>query len=259
MAKEILEYWIFSKKELNLIADLMVQVLLAKPDGTEISTLQLFQEVMQAVFVEGRSVEGYRVAGYKISNILLPDNRPVSSLIKWNFENGIWAVHYQGDILDEMLRRKAIRHGYVIDSSKNAGLKLGRSYGLSVCYRLKNNLLSLFGRMPEEERHINAQERYYVSKWYDDCQQELQLWRIPVGCTTGEVGVLGRVFCYIIKGKCHFKSTDKWEKQLDLKSNQVVCLKRKNLDEMKCFQITNIGKADVLVFFVDRQIGGVNN
>ena len=37
-----MEYWIFSKKELNIIVDLMVQTLLTLPDKSEISVIQLF-------------------------------------------------------------------------------------------------------------------------------------------------------------------------------------------------------------------------
>ena len=49
-----MEYWHFSKKELDLIADLMLQVLLTKPDKSELSAMNLFGEAIRSEEVEGQ-------------------------------------------------------------------------------------------------------------------------------------------------------------------------------------------------------------
>lgn len=39
---EKMEYWVFNKKEMNLIADLMVNELVKMPDNSYISMMELF-------------------------------------------------------------------------------------------------------------------------------------------------------------------------------------------------------------------------
>ena len=48
-----MEYWNFSKKELDLIADFMLQVLLTKPDKSELSAMNLFCEAIRSEYVKG--------------------------------------------------------------------------------------------------------------------------------------------------------------------------------------------------------------
>ena len=43
-----MEYWHFSKKELDLIVDLMLHVLLTKPDKPELSAMNLFGEAIRS-------------------------------------------------------------------------------------------------------------------------------------------------------------------------------------------------------------------
>jgi hypothetical protein len=66
-----MEYWIFSKKELNIIVDLMVQTLLTLPDKSEISVIQLFGETMKSVFIKDKDKEGYPIHGLKLLDFKL--------------------------------------------------------------------------------------------------------------------------------------------------------------------------------------------
>ena len=64
-----MDYWLFSKKDFSIIADLMVQTLLRKPDNSELSVIELFQETLQAEYVEGKDSDGDEVKGLRISDI----------------------------------------------------------------------------------------------------------------------------------------------------------------------------------------------
>ena len=53
-----MDYWVFSKKDFSFIADLMVQTLSHKSDNSELSVIELFQETLQAEYVEGKDSDG---------------------------------------------------------------------------------------------------------------------------------------------------------------------------------------------------------
>ena len=219
-----MEYWIFSKKELDLIADLMLQVLLSKPDKSELSVLNLFHEAMKAEHVEGKSKDGYRVHGLRIFDFKLKIGKYLHQLIKWDFKNAVWNPHYeQGMELQRLFVKKATQAGYIVDGSWNHGLYLGPPYGLSHVYRLRNNLISSFEN--ETEISVGEQSQYFIRKQYEtthrhyehdyndyprindyDLTRELQLWRIPAGHSTGRIpNEDGRVTCYVLSGECSFE------------------------------------------------------
>lgn len=85
-----MDYWVFSKKDFSFIADLMVQTLLHKPDNSELSVIQLFEETLQVEYVQGKDVDGDEVEGLHISDIELENGKHLHDTIKWNFDNGIW-------------------------------------------------------------------------------------------------------------------------------------------------------------------------
>ena len=90
-----MEYWIFSKKELNIIVDLMVQTLLTLPDKSEISVIQLFGETIKSVFIKDKDKEGYPIHGLKLLDFKLKTGEYLSKLIKWDFKMlyGIQIIH----------------------------------------------------------------------------------------------------------------------------------------------------------------------
>ena len=79
-----MEYWHFSKKELDLIADPMLQVLLTKPDKSELSAMNLFGEAIRSEEVEGEDKDGYPVHGIRILDFKLKIGKFLHQLIKWN-------------------------------------------------------------------------------------------------------------------------------------------------------------------------------
>lgn len=214
-----MEYWIFFKKELNFIVDLMIQVLIAKPDNSELSVTRIFQEALHAEFVEGKDANGYIVRGLQIADIELERGKFLHDLIKWDFENGIWNIGYgQGFELLRLFERKAIRAGFVIDDSMIRGMKLGLPHNISSVYRRKDNLLASFKGIKEECIYKSTNERYNVRCRYEISSYKhpssqgyakrlMQLWRIPAGCSTGIIANEGRVTCIVMNGKCLFEAS----------------------------------------------------
>ena len=224
-----MDNWVFSKKELNLIADLMVQKLNLKPNNSELSTMQLFREVLDAEYIEEKEGYCYSARGWHISDLKLSDGRFLHDLIKWDFANAVWEPGIeQGFYLDSAFNGKAIKAGYIVDGSKNAGLKLGLPYNITSFYRRKADYIKSFEYIEEELVSSSSTEKYYVSRHYEtnhyhyeptyhpriidyDVKRELQLWRIPVGCSTGCLtNENGRVTCKVLKGKCVFESS-RWD------------------------------------------------
>lgn len=221
-----MEYWIFSKEELNMIADLMVQKLLELPDKSELSVMQLFGETMKSEYVKDEDKDGYPIHGFKLLDFKLKTGENLSKLIKWDFNNAIWDPDYsQGFDLLEVFTKKAIKADFVVDGSDNHGLCLGLPHNIPEVYRSKKNLLGSFENIPETEQNSVEKERFFIRKKYEtahrhrewdyrqyprisdyDYTRELQLWRIPAGNSTGMIpNETGRVTCYVIKGKCTFE------------------------------------------------------
>lgn len=226
-----MEYWIFSKKELHLIADLMVQTLLTLPDKSELSVMQLFGETMKSVHIKGEDKEGYPIHGLKLLDFKLKTGGYLSKMIKWDFKNAIWNPDYsQGFDLLKLFTKKATRAGFIVDGSDNHGLYLGQPQYIPEVYRSKKNLLASFEDVPEIVQNTEANEIFYIHKQYETIHRhrewehkqyprisdsnytrELQLWRIPAGNSTGLIpNETGRVTCYVIEGKCTFECSQ-WQ------------------------------------------------
>ena len=141
-----MDYWVFSKKDFSFIADLMVQTLSHKPDNSELSVIELFQETLQAEYVEGKDSDGDEVKGLRISDIELVNGKRLHDIIpRWDYENGVWKETIkQGFNLLKIFARKIKRAGYIIDGSQNYGLYKGWPWGLRKFYRNKANLISSF-------------------------------------------------------------------------------------------------------------------
>ena len=90
-----MEYWNFSKKELDLIADFMLQVLLTKPDKSELSAMNLFCEAIRSEYVKGEDEDGYPIHGIRILDFKLKIGKFLHQLIKWDFKNAIWNPNYK--------------------------------------------------------------------------------------------------------------------------------------------------------------------
>ncbi len=147
-----MEYWHFTKKELDLIADQMLQVLLTKPDKSELSALDLFGEAIRSEYVRGEDKDGYPFRGLRILDFKLKIGKYLHQLIKWDFLKAIWNLNYeQGMELDRLIDEKATNAGYMVDGAWNHGLYQGPPYGLFNIYRLKSNLISSFESMAETE------------------------------------------------------------------------------------------------------------
>lgn len=288
-----MEYWIFSKKELNLIADLMLQVLLTKPDKSELSVMDLFRDTIRTEYVEGKDKDGCPIHGLRLLDFKLKIGKFLHQLIKWDFENAIWKANYrQGMELDWLIDKKATHAGYIVDGAWNHGLYLGVPYGLSNIFRLKDNLIASFENIPESELVTEDGSKYYLRKQYEtvhrhhefnrypqiiDCDiiREMQLWRIPVGQTTGIIpNEEGRVTCYVLKGKCSFEHSH-WEYAIfvdededeatwkefceteQLSKDKIGFAKSNHKREdtiapqMSWYRITNTGKSDLLLYLVD--------
>lgn len=266
-----MEYWVFNKKEMNLIADLMVNELVKMPDNSYISMMELFQRSLNAEYVDGYDKSGYRVNGYKISDITMPKGKRISDAIKWNFEDGVWYDYYsQGFKMFDMFERKVHRKGYIIDWSESAGLKLGLHYYIRFYFRQIKHLISSFDCIEECVFCNSNQEKYYSRKSSDE-RKEIQLLRVPSGCNTGKNEIKGRLSCFVVKGKCEFNASEwqygifhpkrkaEWREiktKVNLKIYQSKFVKKNHIEEIQTpseawFQITNIGKSDLLVYVVD--------
>ena len=70
---DCMESWVFNKKEIRFIADLMIEKLQSLPDNSELSVMNLFEQVLSAEFLRTRHEDGFYIQGYKINDITLPD------------------------------------------------------------------------------------------------------------------------------------------------------------------------------------------
>ena len=266
-----MEYWVFNKKEMNLIADLMVNELVKMPDNSYISMMELFEIALDAEYVDRYDKSGYRVNGYKISDIVLPNGKRISEFIKWSFDDGVWYDYYsQGFRLFGVFERKVHRKGYIIDWSESVGLKLGLHYYIRFYFRQIKNLISSFDSIDEYAFCSSNKEKYYIRIRFDK-QKEIQLLRVPSGCNTGKNEIKGRLSCFVVKGKCELKASEwqygvfhpkrkaEWREiktKINLKIYQSKFVKKNHIKEIQnpseaWFQITNIGKSDLLVYVVD--------
>ena len=284
-----MEPWIFNKKELRIIARLMMEKLHSLPDNSELSVMDLFTIALQSEWVESKPHEDYFITGYKIADIRLEDGTFLHDHIKWNFEDGIWQPGIeQGFTLDELFSRMARANGYIEDSAIRGGRRMGCPYDLSSIYRKKENLLSSFANVEEVVIDKGNNQRYLVREFIEtrryqyigrdnklcfyDKVKPLQLWRIPKGCVTGIIDVVDDYCCFtVIRGKCCIESEfwryervekkkQSWQQFKDkndltiYQSATARCnRKEKELEapQKAWFQITNMGKSDLLLFVVD--------
>ena len=289
-----MEYWRFNKKELKFIAILMVKRLLSLPDNSELSVADLLEQTLQAFHVEGTDKDGYPIHGYKVCDIELGDGSHLHDHVKWDFENGVWNPYFeQGLELEELFYAKAKREGYVIDGSRHAGCKVGHPFCIERVFRNKKNLIRSFMSIektmpvPNEEfaytilaRHETRQNQYRehpsgtIVKFAE--RRTLQLMILPVGCNTGKTfHKWGNICLYVLKGKCRYcdsywdystiypKRNARWNEtknRCELKCNESVCSrKNRNAGDVEApsdawYQLTNIGKSDLLVFIADQSL-----
>ena len=286
-----MDYWVFSKKDFAIIADMMVKTLMGKPDNSEMSVFQLFQETLQAEYVEGKDDDGDDVKGLRISDLELENGKHLHDIFKWDFENGVWKeTTKQGFDLINIFRKKVKRAGFIMDGSQNHGLYKGWPWGLRNFFRKKANLVSSFDGVEKCLYKKSPTERFYVQKRYEtthyhhespshprisdyDLKRELQLWRIPAGCSTGVIpNERGRVTCFVLKGKCRFE-TSEWDYAIfgddedaswkemkgteNLRVNDVGFTKRNipwketQAPQTAWYRMTNTGKSDLLLYIID--------
>lgn len=284
-----MEQWIFNKKELCFIAKLMIKELLLLPDNSEVSVMDLFEKALRAEYIWDKTEEGFSLHGYKISDIRSEDGTFLHDHIKWDFENGIWQPSIkQGLSLGELFARMIRNNGYIEDCAIRGGRRMGYPYYMSSIYRQKENLLSSFANVEEMVIGKGNDKRYFVREFIEtrhyqyrnrenslcccDRVKPLQLWRIPKGCKTGVIDVVGGYCRFtVIKGKCCIES-EFWRYER-VKKKKPSWQKYKDKDELKIyqstiarcnreeegleaprqawFQITNAGKSDLLLFMVD--------
>ena len=287
-----MDYWVFSKKDFSFIADLMVQTLSHKPDNSELSVIELFQETLQAEYVEGKDSDGDEVKGLRISDIELVNGKRRYDIIpRWDYENGVWKETFkQGFDLLNIFTKKVKRAGYVMDGSQNYGKYKGLPWNLHKYFRNKANLISSFDSVEKMLDEKSPSERFYIQKRYEtshyhyedfthprisdyDLKRELQLWRIPAGCSTGIIpNEDGFVSCFVLKGKCLFE-TSVWEYAChyrkrkafwkEFKSSEVLKIKdvgftKRNIQwketqapQAAWYRMTNTGKSDLLLYVTD--------
>ena len=289
-----MESWVFNKKEIRFIADLMIEKLQSLPDNSELSVMNLFEQVLSAEFLRTRHEDGFYIQGYKINDITLPDGMYLHDYIKWDFDNGLWQPDIkQGFALEDAFYVKAKRIGYIIDDSRTAGGKVGFPYNISRVFRSKKNLLSTFMNPDNSVTIKNGDSSYILLKKYEIRQYQytdypsgkqikyeekraLQLMILPTGCSTGKVfHKEGNICFYVLKGKCLYndlywdygatypKRKEKWNEeksQYELRINKsAFSRKNRNTRDIEApsdawYQITNTGKSDLLVFVADQSL-----
>lgn len=284
-----MEPWVFNKKELRIIARLMMEKLHSLPDNSELSVMDLFTIALQSEWVEGKTHEGYLITGYKIADIRLEDGAFLHDHIKWNFEDGIWQPGIkQGFILDELFNRMVRANGYIEDCAIRGGRRMGYPYDLSSIYRKKHNLIHSFEKVEERVMEHGNLQKYFVRELKEtrhyqyrdkdkkfccyDKIKPLQLWRIPKGCGTGIIYIEDNYCRFtVLKGKCliesefwkyerYQKKKPSWlkfqnKKELTIYQSATARCNRKEKEleapQKAWFQITNMGKSDLLLFVVD--------
>ncbi|MBR1469290.1 MAG: hypothetical protein IJ605_04180 [Prevotella sp.] len=284
-----MEPWIFNKKELRFIAKLMMDKLCSLPDNSELSLMDLFTQALQSEWVEGKTHEGYFISGYKVTDIRLDDGSFLHDHIKWDFENGIWHPRLkQGFTLNELFARIIRNNGFFEDHAIKGGRRMGYPYDLSSIWRKKENLIYSFANVEEKVIDKGNYQKYYIREIIEtrhyqyrnrnnkfsryDRIKPLQLWRIPKGCNTGVTEVEDdQIYFTTLKGKCSIES-EYWQyervvkkktswnnyktiEELRIYKSAVARCNReeKDLDapQKAWFQITNVGKSDLLLFVVD--------
>ena len=289
-----MENWVFNKKEIRFIADLMIEKLLSLPDNSELSVMNLFERVLSAEYLRVKHEDGYYIQGYKITDIELPDGKYLHDFVIWDFDNGLWNPHIkQGFALEDAFYVKAKRMGYVIDGSRHAGGKVGVPYDIPRVFRIKKDLISTFMNPDNSVTIRNGESSYRLLKKYETRQYQytdypsgkllkyeakrvLQLLILPAECSTGKVfHKEGNICFYVLKGKCHYndlyweygvfypRRKAKWNEmksQYELRYNKSA-FSRKNRYTRDIeaptdawYQITNTGKSDLLVFVADQSL-----
>lgn len=289
-----MDYWVFNMKEIRFIADLMIKKLQSLPDNSELSVMNLFEQVLSAEYLRVKHEDGYYIQGYKITDIVLLDGKYLHDFIRWDFDNGLWNPHIkQGFALEDAFYVKAKKMGYVIDGSRLAGGKVGLPYDISRVFRIKKNLINSFMNPDNSVMIQNGEFSYrlltkYETRQYQytdypsgklikyEAKRALQLLILPAGCSTGKVfHKEGNICFYVLKGKCHYndlywdygalypKRKAKWNEmksQHELRYNQTA-FSRKNgytcdieAPTDAWYEITNTGKSDLLVFVADQSL-----
>lgn len=289
-----MENWVFNKKEIRFIADLMIEKLQSLPDNSELSVMNLFEQVLSAEYIRVKHEDGFYIQGYRITDIILPDGKFLHDFIRWDFENGLWQPHIeQGLALEDAFYVKAKRMGYVIDGSRHAGGKVGVPYDIPRVFRIRKNLINSFMNPDNSVTIQNRESSYrlltkYETKQYKytdypsrklikyEAKRVLQLLILPAGCSTGKVfHKEGNICFYVLKGKCHYndlywdygafypKRKEKWNEkksQYELRINKsAFSRKNRNTRDSEApsdawYQITNTGKSDLLVFVADQSL-----
>lgn len=289
-----MENWVFNKKEIRFIADLMVERLQSLPDNSELSVMNLFEQVLSAEYIRVKHEDGFYIQGYKITDIVLPDGKFLHDFIKWDFDNGLWQPPIkQGFALEDTFYVKAKRMGYVIDGSRTAGSMVGMPYNISRVFRIKKNLINSFMNPDDSETIQNGESSYRLLTKYETRQYQytdhpsgnqikyeekktLQLLVLPAGCSTGKVfHKKGNICFYVLKGKCHYndlywdycafypKRKEKWnemksECELRINKSAFSGMNRHTRDieapSDAWYQFTNTGKSDLLVFVADQSL-----
>lgn len=289
-----MENWVFNKKEIRFIADLMVKKLQSLPDNSELSVMNLFEQVLSAEYLRVKDEEGFYIQGYKITDIVLPDGKHLHDFIRWDFDNGLWQPSIeQGFALNDIFYVKAKRMGYVIDGSRHAGGKVGMPYNISCIFRIKKNLINSFMNPDNSETIQNGESSYRLLTKYETKQYQykdypsgklikyeekkaLQLLILLAGCSTGKVHHKeGNICFYVLKGKCHYndlywdycafnlKRKEKWNEmksECELRINKSAFSRRnRHTRDIEApsdawYQFTNTGKSDLLVFVADQSL-----
>lgn len=281
------EYWVFNMKEIRFIAELMLDELLSLPDNSELSIMDLFEKTLRAERIK----ENEEMMGYKIKDINLPNGKHLHDYINWNYENGLWDPYVkQGFALTDAFYKKAKRKGYIIDSSRTAGGHVGLPFCVTRVFRFKKNLINSF-KNPDKTTTIHhgvnsytLQTIFETNQWqgrdyrtkmlvkYEE-KKVLQLLTLPAGNCTGKIfHKKGNICLYILRGKCKYcgsywdygaiypKRKAQWNEmkgQTILRWNQSIYSSAnrhtsdKEAPSDAWYQITNIGKTDLLVFIAD--------
>ena len=289
-----MENWVFNKKEIRFIADLMLERLQSLPDNSELSVMNLFEQVLSAEYIRVKHEDGFYIQGYRITDIALPDGKYLHDFVIWDFDNGLWDPHIkQGFALEDAFYIKAKRMGYVIDGSRYAGGKVGIPYNIPCVFRIKKNLLSTFMNPDNSVTIRNGESSYRLLKKYETRQYQytdypsgklikyeakrvLQLLILPAECSTGKVfHKEGNICFYVLKGKCLYndlyweygvfypRRKAKWNEmksQYELRYNKsAFSRKNRHTRDIEAptdawYQITNTGKSDLLVFVADQSL-----
>ena len=289
-----MENWVFNRKEIRFIADLMLEKLQSLPDNSELSVMNLFEQVLSAEYTRVKHEDGFYIQGYKITDIVLPDGKYLHDFVIWDFDNGLWDPHIkQGFALEDAFYIKAKRMGYVIDTSRHAGGKVGVPYDIPRVFRIRKNLINSFMNPDNSITIQNGESSYRLLKKYEtkqyqytdypsrklikyEAKRALQLLILPAGCSTGKVfHKEGNICFYVLKGKCLYndlywdygafypKRKEKWNEmksECELRINKsAFSRKNRHTRDIEAptdawYQITNTGKSDLLVFVADQSL-----